>query len=84
MPLDLRRAKLTLFSGRDHDFFIIDFCIRFLILLNTVSLVGMSTPQTKRKEEEKEKKFLGRLSYKLDYDFDKNSVSRKPLFHHRA
>ncbi|GMS79543.1 hypothetical protein PENTCL1PPCAC_1718, partial [Pristionchus entomophagus] len=33
------------------------------------------TPQTKRKEEEKEKKFLGRLSYKLDYDFDKNSLT---------
>ncbi|GMR58415.1 hypothetical protein PMAYCL1PPCAC_28610, partial [Pristionchus mayeri] len=29
----------------------------------------------KRKEEEKEKKFLGRLSYRLDYDFDKNSLT---------
>uniref|UniRef100_A0A1I7WAT4 Uncharacterized protein n=1 Tax=Heterorhabditis bacteriophora TaxID=37862 RepID=A0A1I7WAT4_HETBA len=28
---------------------------------------------SKKKEEEKEKKFLGRLSYKLDYDFDKNA-----------
>uniref|UniRef100_A0A0N4UPU8 Protein amnionless n=1 Tax=Dracunculus medinensis TaxID=318479 RepID=A0A0N4UPU8_DRAME len=30
-------------------------------------------PTTKKKEEEK--KFLGRLSYKLDYDFDKSSLS---------
>lgn len=34
----------------------------------------MST-SVKKKEEEKEKKFLGKLSYKLDYDFDKNAVS---------
>lgn len=34
----------------------------------------MSTT-VKKKEDEKEKKFLGRLSYKLDYDFDKNAVS---------
>ncbi|VDO19350.1 unnamed protein product [Heligmosomoides polygyrus] len=32
---------------------------------------------SKKKEDEKEKKFLGRLSYKLDYDFDKNAVSAK-------
>ncbi|EYC06543.1 hypothetical protein Y032_0075g948 [Ancylostoma ceylanicum] len=30
---------------------------------------------SKKKEEEKEKKFLGRLSYKLDYDFDKNALT---------
>lgn len=30
---------------------------------------------TKKKDEDKEKKFLGRLQYKLDYDFDKNAVS---------
>ncbi|CAD6193448.1 unnamed protein product [Caenorhabditis auriculariae] len=29
---------------------------------------------TKKKDEEKEKKFLGRLQYKLDYDFEKNAV----------
>lgn len=29
---------------------------------------------TKKKDEDKEKKFLGRLSYKLDYDFEKNAV----------
>lgn len=32
----------------------------------------MST--SRKKEEEKEKKFLGKLSYRLDYDFDKNAV----------
>lgn len=52
------------------------------MLLTTVSLQAMSTPQTKRKEDEKEKKFLGRLSYKLDYDFDKNSVSLSCLKGH--
>ncbi|KAK6037792.1 C2 domain protein, partial [Cooperia oncophora] len=30
---------------------------------------------SKKKEDEKEKKFLGRLSYKLDYDFDKNALT---------
>ena len=30
----------------------------------------------KKKDEEKEKKFLGLLAYKLDYDFEKNSVSQ--------
>ncbi|KAE9555626.1 hypothetical protein FO519_001204 [Halicephalobus sp. NKZ332] len=34
----------------------------------------MST-SVKKKEEEKEKKFLGKLSYKLDYDFDKNALT---------
>jgi len=29
----------------------------------------------RKKEDEKEKKFLGRLSYKLDYDFDKNTLT---------
>uniref|UniRef100_A0A7E4VK70 Synaptotagmin-1 n=1 Tax=Panagrellus redivivus TaxID=6233 RepID=A0A7E4VK70_PANRE len=29
----------------------------------------------KKKEDDKEKKFLGRLSYKLDYDFDKNALT---------
>jgi hypothetical protein len=35
----------------------------------------INTSMSKKKEEEKEKKFLGLLSYKLDYDFDKNAVS---------
>ncbi|PAV84966.1 hypothetical protein WR25_08521 [Diploscapter pachys] len=30
---------------------------------------------TKKKDEDKEKKFLGRLQYKLDYDFDKNALT---------
>ncbi|CAO4378455.1 hypothetical protein L5515_007116 [Caenorhabditis briggsae] len=30
---------------------------------------------SKKKDEDKEKKFLGRLQYKLDYDFDKNSLT---------
>lgn len=34
----------------------------------------MSTPRKKEEEKEKEKKFLGLLTYKLDYDFDKNAV----------
>lgn len=34
----------------------------------------MSTPRKKDKEDEKEKKFLGLLTYKLDYDFEKNAV----------
>jgi hypothetical protein len=34
----------------------------------------MSTPKKKDKDEEKEKKFLGLLTYKLDYDFEKNAV----------
>ena len=29
----------------------------------------------KPKDEDKEKKFLGRLAYKLDYDFEKSAVS---------
>jgi hypothetical protein len=28
----------------------------------------------KKKDEDKEKKFLGKLSYRLDYDFEKNTV----------
>ena len=32
------------------------------------------TSTTKKKDEDKEKKFLGLLSYKLEYDFDKNAV----------
>jgi len=36
----------------------------------------MSSSTVKKKEEDiKEKKFLGLLSYKLDYDFEKNAVS---------
>lgn len=36
-----------------------------------------ATPSAKKKtnEDDKEKKFLGYLSYKLDYDFDKSAVS---------
>lgn len=30
---------------------------------------------SKKKDEDKEKKFLGRLQYKLDYDFDKNALT---------
>lgn len=29
---------------------------------------------TKKKEDDKERKFLGLLTYKLEYDFEKNSV----------
>jgi hypothetical protein len=37
----------------------------------------MSTNNSARKpkEEDKEKKFLGKLTYKLDYDFEKSAVS---------
>lgn len=36
-----------------------------------------ATPSTKKKlnDDDKEKKFLGYLSYKLDYDFEKNAVT---------
>lgn len=36
--------------------------------------LGIQMSLTKKKEDEKEKKFLGRLQYKLDYDFEKNAV----------
>lgn len=39
------------------------------------SIVAMATTNKKKDESEKEKKFLGRISYKLDYDFDKGAVS---------
>ncbi|KAM3716681.1 Synaptotagmin [Dirofilaria immitis] len=46
---------------------------------NASASVKSVSPKTgatnKKKEEKKEKKFLGRLSYKLDYDFDKNSLT---------
>uniref|UniRef100_A0A0N5BS92 Synaptotagmin-1 n=1 Tax=Strongyloides papillosus TaxID=174720 RepID=A0A0N5BS92_STREA len=35
----------------------------------------MLSSSQKKKDEEKEKKFLGRLTYKLDYDFDKNALT---------
>ncbi|CAD5223817.1 unnamed protein product [Bursaphelenchus okinawaensis] len=40
-----------------------------------MSAVGTPTTKKKEKEEEKEKKFLGYLSFKLDYDFDKNALT---------
>lgn len=43
-----------------------------------MSANGTPTTKKKDKEEEKEKKFLGFLSFKLDYDFDKNAVSARP------
>uniref|UniRef100_A0A1I7RTB4 Outer membrane beta-barrel protein n=1 Tax=Bursaphelenchus xylophilus TaxID=6326 RepID=A0A1I7RTB4_BURXY len=41
-----------------------------------MSAIGTPTTKKKDKEDEKEKKFLGYLSFKLDYDFDKNAVSK--------
>uniref|UniRef100_A0AC35TP91 C2 domain-containing protein n=1 Tax=Rhabditophanes sp. KR3021 TaxID=114890 RepID=A0AC35TP91_9BILA len=35
----------------------------------------MSSSTSKKKDDEREKKFLGRLTYKLDYDFDKNALT---------
>jgi synaptotagmin-1 len=35
----------------------------------------MSMSAVKKKEDDKEKKYLGKLSYKLDYDFDKNALT---------
>uniref|UniRef100_A0A914UWQ0 C2 domain-containing protein n=1 Tax=Plectus sambesii TaxID=2011161 RepID=A0A914UWQ0_9BILA len=35
----------------------------------------MAANNKKKDESEKEKKFLGRISYKLDYDFDKGALS---------
>ncbi|VDO20735.1 unnamed protein product [Brugia timori] len=47
----------------------------FPIIIAPESVSPKTTSINKKKEEKKEKKFLGRLSYKLDYDFDRNSLT---------
>lgn len=40
-----------------------------------MAMTTMTAMSKKRTADEKEKKFLGLLSYKLDYDFEKNAVN---------
>lgn len=40
-----------------------------------VSCAIMNSAANKKKDDEKERKFLGLLTYKLEYEFDKNAVN---------